>query len=466
MKKILLIIVAVAGCVVANAQDFDLAAIAQKLAVKADSASMIMGQLNGTQAAVNHPTTEARQQLLKSFNDALGVTSKGEQYKEGNSFATEFFKVAQDMKKRTGIVMNRKSYAQAVLNRFNDTTITMNMQQEVTEINKQARALIEELTALHKDSANLAGNAQLIALKSDSLSQNMGHFFGMQMNAMSKQKKLTAEQCALLLEGFNNAINIDESNKPLVDGNVLANDFMSIQQNIKKQLNLNLNKDTYVAALTRVLNDPKVPTEEDVKALNAKVQAYMKQTQTFARENSPEALTQKGLGMKYIEKLLTTDSGYVKAPSGLVYKVLAKGSGKQFGESDRIKVMYKGTHVDGKTFDESKQPVTFAPSQVVPGFREALMMMRPGAKMIAVLPQELAYGARGAGQSIKPFETLVFEIETIGLDDAAASKDKPAKATTQTTQTKQPQTTKATKATKNTKATKATSKRKTTKRRK
>ena len=67
MKKILLIIVAVAGCVVANAQDFDLAAIAQKLAVKADSASMIMGQLNGTQAAVNHPTTEARQQLLKSF---------------------------------------------------------------------------------------------------------------------------------------------------------------------------------------------------------------------------------------------------------------------------------------------------------------------------------------------------------------------------------------------------------------
>ena len=420
MKKILLIIVAVAGCVVANAQDFDLAAIAQKLAVKADSASMIMGQLNGTQAAVNHPTTEARQQLLKSFNDALGVTSKGEQYKEGNSFATEFFKVAQDMKKRTGIVMNRKAYAQAVLNRFNDTTITKNMQQEVAEINKQARALIEELTALHKDSANFAGNAQLIALKSDSLSQNMGHFFGMQMNAMSKQKKLTAEQCALLLEGFNNAINIDESNKPLVDGNVLANDFMSIQQNIKKQLNLNLNKDTYVAALTR----------------------------------------------KYIDKLLTTDSGYVKAPSGLVYKVLAKGSGKQFGESDRIKVMYKGTHVDGKTFDESKQPVTFAPSQVVPGFREALMMMRPGAKMIAVLPQELAYGARGAGQSIKPFETLVFEIETLGLDDAAASKDKPAKATTQTTQTKQPQTTKATKATKNTKATKATSKRKTTKHRK
>ena len=89
--------------------------------------------------------------------------------------------------------------------------------------------------------------------------------------------------------------------------------------------------------------------------------------------------------------------------------------------------MYKGTHVDGKTFDESKEPITFAPSQVVPGFREALLMMRPGAKMIAVLPQDLAYGARGAGKDIKPYETLVFEIETLGLDTEAADAKPAAK---------------------------------------
>jgi len=67
-------------------------------------------------------------------------------------------------------------------------------------------------------------------------------------------------------------------------------------------------------------------------------------------------------------------------------------------------------------FDQSKEPAVFSPQQVVPGFSEALQMMRPGSKMIAVLPPELGYGARGAGNAIKPYETLIFEIETIGLD--------------------------------------------------
>ena len=151
----------------------------------------------------------------------------------------------------------------------------------------------------------------------------------------------------------------------------------------------------------------------------------MKETQTFAKENSPEALTQKGLGKKYIESQLEKDPQFIQAPSGLVYKMLNPGNGKKFNETDKIKVMYKGTHVDGTTFDESKEPISFAPNQVVPGFKEALLMMSPGAKMIAILPYNLAYGERGAGQSIKPFETLVFEIETLGIDDSAPAA-KPA----------------------------------------
>lgn len=459
MRKILLIIIASVGCLAVNAQDVDLAAIAKMLTSKADSASTMLGQISAAKAAMNHPTAEARQQLLKSFNETLGISNQSEEYKDGNAFANEFFKVAHDMKDRTGIVLNRKEYAQAVLNRFNDTTITKSMQQEATEINKQARTLIEELTALNKDSAAMVTKAQEIALKSDTLSNNMGRFFGMQLNAMCKQKKRTPEQCAQVLEGFNNAINIDENNKPLLDGSVMANDFMSIQQNIKKQLGLNLNKDLFVAAVSNVLNDPKVPSLDEFNALNSKVQTYMQQTEAFAKENSAEALTQKGLGKKYIEKLMDNDPTYVQTPSGLLYKMIAKGSGKQFGENDRIKVMYKGTHVDGTTFDESKEPVTFSPNQVVPGFREALLLMRPGAKMTAVLPQEIAYGARGAGQSIKPYETLVFEIETLGLEEAAANEkqEKPAE------EVKQPQKSTKAKAAKTSKTSKA-SKRKTSKR--
>ena len=93
--------------------------------------------------------------------------------------------------------------------------------------------------------------------------------------------------------------------------------------------------------------------------------------------------------------------------------------------------MYKGTHVDGNTFDQSKEPIAFAPNQVVPGFREALLMMRPGAKMIAVLPYNLAYGDRGAGGAIKPYETLVFEIETLGLEETKP-EEKGAEAAPET----------------------------------
>ena len=181
-----------------------------------------------------------------------------------------------------------------------------------------------------------------------------------------------------------------------------------------------------------LLKDYTSLTLDEFKALDAQTQNYINETRTFAQENSPEALTQKGLGQKYIENLMEKDPSYIQTPTGLVYKMIEPGKGNKFNADDKIKVMYKGTHVDGKTFDESKEPVTFAPNQVVPGFREALLMMRPGAKMIAVLPQEIAYGARGAGQEIKPFETLVFEIETLGIDSDVEAGSKAAPSAEET----------------------------------
>lgn len=455
-------IIAVACAMTINAQEPDLATIALQRQNKADSIATMMGTVYGLQAAMTHPSAAERQEVLKGFNEAMGIDDKEENFKEGNTIASEFFKVAGDMKNRTGIIMNRKEFAQAVLSRYNDTTVTKNINQEVQEINTEARRLIEELTALHKDSAALTQNAGIIALKSDSLSRNMGQFYGMQMAHLAKQQNKTIEQQALMLEGFNNAINIDDSNKPLIDGKTMGNDLLNLKQNIKKQVELNLDKDKLVNAVCAALNDPKVPTQEEFNAENDKTIAYVQQAQQFARETTSEAMMQKGLGQKYIAKLLEKDPGYIQAPSGLVYKIINPGNGKKFNADDKIKVIYKGTHVDGTTFDESKEPVTFAPSQVVPGFREALLMMSPGAKMIAVLPQELAYGARGAGQSIKPFETLTFEIETQGLDETAA-KDVKATAKPVPSETKN-ETAKSSKNIKKAATKKATTKKKTAKR--
>lgn len=452
MKKLFILALAlVATSVMVQAQDPDLEAINKMRKIKADSISVMLGKVYGSQSAMNHATAEERVALLQAFNEVLNLENQDENYKEGNAIASEFFKVAQDMKNRNGINMNRSEFAKAFMARFNDTTVTVPIN-EMRAINGEASALIESLTALNKDSVAAITQASLIALKNDSLSQNMGRFYGMVFQANAKKMNLNEEQIARFLEGFNNGINVDESNKALVDGRLLGNEFLGIEQNIKKQLNLNLDKDLFKAAVIETLSDPKVPTAEEFQAIDSKAQAYFRETQTFVQENSAEALTQKGLGKMYIENLMEKDPAFIQAPSGLVYKIINPGNGNKFNANDKIKVMYKGTHVDGKTFDESKEPVTFAPNQVVPGFREALLMMSPGAKMTAVLPYNLGYGARGAGQDIKPFETLVFDIETIGLDDTAPeakpgeiSPAETGKATAQPVADKIPATKKATK---------------------
>ena len=425
MKKFFLIAVIALMAGVASAQDPDLEAIAAMKIVKADSLSMMLGKVFGTQAAMKHTNPLDRAKVLQAFGEELNMDQQDEQYREGNSIATEFFKVASDMKANSGIEMNSASYADAFLTRFNDTTAVTNINVEVQSINTEAKRLIDELNTMLKDSAMLAQNASLIALKSDSLSRNMGRFYGMQVNEMSKRKKITDEQRARLIEGFKKGIVIDEDNS-VIAGKTMGNDYLNFAQSIKKQLRLNLNKKVFVEAVNTILNDPKVPTADEFKALDTQAQAYMKEVQEFSQENSPEALTHRTMGAKYIENIMEKDPGYVQTPSGLVYKMLNPGNGKKFNADDKISVMYKGTHVDGKTFDESKEPIAFAPNQVVPGFREALLMMSPGAKMIAVLPYNLAYGSRGAGQSIKPYETLVFEIETLGIEGEAVEAVKEA----------------------------------------
>jgi len=454
MKKIFLIALAVTmlGGIVA-AQEPDLAAIAQARKVKTDSLSLMLGKVYGAQAAMTHTTAEARKTILETFKSELNLDQQDEQYREGVSIAEQFYRNAEGINNRMGINMSRKIFAQTFLTRLNDTTSVKPINEEVRDINLEAKRLMEEIGELKKDSVAAINKAGLIDIKADSLSRNMGNFFGAQVQNLNKNKNLSEAQIARFIDGFNSTINIDESNKPLIDGKLLASDYKNFEQRINKQMSLNLNKDLFTAGVAELLNDPNVPTDENFKAIDSQAQNYLREVQTFAQENSPEALTQKGLGKKYIENQMEKDPKFIQSPSGMVYKILNPGNGKKFTENDKIKVMYKGTHVDGTTFDESKEPVSFAPKQVVPGFKEALLMMSPGAKMIAILPYNLAYGARGAGGNIKPFETLIFEIETLGIDDstpAANPDDKTAKTATTTTKAKEAKATSTQKANKTT----------------
>ena len=109
----------------------------------------------------------------------------------------------------------------------------------------------------------------------------------------------------------------------------------------------------------------------------------------------------------------------VSLPSGLQYIVLKEGNGTKPAISDRIRVHYTGKLIDGTIFDSSynrNEPAEFGVGQVIPGWTEAIQLMPVGSKYRVFIPQNLAYGAQAPqGSAIKPFSTLIFEVELLEI---------------------------------------------------
>ena len=131
----------------------------------------------------------------------------------------------------------------------------------------------------------------------------------------------------------------------------------------------------------------------------------------------------KAAGEKFLEENKAKE-GVVTTESGLQYKVITEGKGQVPTSTDRVKVHYKGTLIDGTEFDSSysrkdkdgnPQPSTFRANQVIKGWTEALTMMPIGSKWELYIPQELAYGSLDKG-TIPPFSTLIFEVELLSIE--------------------------------------------------
>jgi len=121
------------------------------------------------------------------------------------------------------------------------------------------------------------------------------------------------------------------------------------------------------------------------------------------------------------EEFLTKNkekSGIMVTPSGLQYEVIKMGTGAKPTSESTVKVHYVGTLIDGTEFDssiKSNEPAQFPVSGVIAGWTEALQLMPVGSKFRLFIPQELAYGPQQAGESIKPYSTLVFEVELLEI---------------------------------------------------
>ena len=160
----------------------------------------------------------------------------------------------------------------------------------------------------------------------------------------------------------------------------------------------------------------------------AKTKGAMTQEEAQQYMNTQmDAIKEKAIAEKYAdnkaagEKFLAENKekeGVVTLPSGLQYKIITAGKGEIPADTCRVKVNYRGTLIDGTEFDSSykrKEPATFRANQVIKGWTEALTMMPVGSKWELYIPSDLAYGSRETGGDIKPFSTLIFEVELLEI---------------------------------------------------
>nr|WP_207063380.1 FKBP-type peptidyl-prolyl cis-trans isomerase [Motiliproteus sp. SC1-56] len=137
-----------------------------------------------------------------------------------------------------------------------------------------------------------------------------------------------------------------------------------------------------------------------VAELDAQAAANLKEGQAFLAENAGR-------------------EGVQQTESGLQYRVVRPGEGGRPSADDQVRVHYRGSLLDGTTFDSSYDrgsPAVFPVNRLIPGWTEALQLMREGAHWTLYIPSQLAYGKRSPSASIPPNSTLVFDLELLGIE--------------------------------------------------
>jgi FKBP-type peptidyl-prolyl cis-trans isomerases 1 len=169
-----------------------------------------------------------------------------------------------------------------------------------------------------------------------------------------------------------------------------------------------------VEALSQAIRD--VMAGAPPRLSDAEMQAAL---QAFQQKKAAEHLAAGKENRAAEEAFLAknkTKEGVVILPSGLQYKVVRKGSGKSPTENDTVVINYRGSLINGQQFDSSYErgePATFPVKGVIKGMGEALQLMQEGAQWQLFVPSTLAYGERGAGNTIGPNSTLIFDLELI-----------------------------------------------------
>jgi len=247
-----------------------------------------------------------------------------------------------------------------------------------------------------------------------------------EMNAkVDSINKINAPRLNQFIKGLTEAMGLEENS---AYGNGLSIGVQFSQQMLPQFNDMlfgsdstkSVNKDQVLAGIISALKNQEL-------AISKMEASGMVQSAAEKAQAEQQVRQEEELKVQHQESIAAGDAfmaengakeGVVTLPSGLQYEIVRAGNGPMPTETDRVKVHYHGTLIDGTVFDSSVdrgEPATFGVNQVIAGWTEALKLMPVGSKWRLYIPYDLAYGSADRG-TIKPFSNLIFDVELLGIE--------------------------------------------------
>ena len=385
-----------------------------------DSMNYAVGLVNGAQMKMYQLRNDSSLETITEFIDALqrGYDGKIEELSEAGSIGRNIGQAIKNAEK-TGLAdnpawaINQKIFFQGLVNGLRHDTTVMKAEDARNYFQAQYQAsstLNDSVEPGKVVKSKCIYKVQTIALKNqnDSINYAFGYLNGDEVARYVLLLDTTGQKTKDFITNINKGLKSSLKNPQIV------NMGEQIGKNIKSQ------------EAQGLIGEPSLATDFVLIKqgfINGLLGFVEQMDGTQAGEYIQKTMdnikygTVKEEGEKFLAENALKE-GIQVTESGLQYEVLKMGRGKKPAATDRVKVHYHGTLIDGTVFDSSVErgePTSFGLNQVIAGWTEGLQLMPVGSKFRFYIPQELGYGSRNAG-SIPPYSTLIFEVELLGIE--------------------------------------------------
>lgn len=385
-----------------------------------DSVNFALGFANGYQLKAYQLANDSSDATIAEFIDALdrGYNGKVEELSEIATVGRNIGQAVKSFEKK-GLVeqsawaMNEKMFFQGLVNGLLGDTLNMPADEARSFFQTQMQAAAAAGTDAEVSKAVKGKCGKKMAqVNLQSFNDSINYAFGL-MNGSEIRIYVLANDTTG--EGFNEFVDaVNKGLKSKVNNPQIVAMGEQIGQTIKDQ---EANGLVGVAELT---TDFELIKQGFINGLYQDETQFTAQTAGEYIQNAIATLkfgANKEAGEKFLAENKLRE-GVIVTESGLQYEVLTMGKGPKPSATDRVKVHYHGTLIDGSVFDSSVErgePVTFGLNQVIAGWTEGVQLMPVGSKFRFYIPQELGYGAHEAG-TIPAYSTLIFEVELLDIE--------------------------------------------------